>query len=135
MALTSERPEAIERQGRKRYLPMSAGKKIYAGAGVVLNGGYLEPASTATGLVSAGRAEQTVDNTDGSDGDASCRVLSGIFPFKNSASTDAIGRADIGNDAYWVDDQTVAKTSGSSSRSVAGKIFDVDDDGVWVEVG
>jgi hypothetical protein len=32
-----------------------------------------------------------------------------------------------------VDDQTVAKTNGSSSRSVAGIIRDVDADGVWVE--
>jgi hypothetical protein len=33
-----------------------------------------------------------------------------------------------------VDDQTVAKTNGSSTRSVAGIVRQVDSDGVWVEI-
>ena len=37
--------------------------------------------------------------------------------------------------AYIVDDQTVAKTNGSSTRSAAGTIVDVDAQGVWVRVG
>jgi hypothetical protein len=32
-----------------------------------------------------------------------------------------------------VDDQTVAKTDGSTTRSVAGIVRGVDTDGVWVE--
>ena len=53
--------------------------------------------------------------------------------FANSASADLISLADIGADCYIVDDQTVAKTSGTNTRSVAGKVFDVDADGVWVD--
>ena len=53
----------------------------------------------------------------------------GTFAFANSASGDLIARADIGNDCYIVDDQTVAKTNGSSTRSIAGKVYDVDADG------
>ena len=36
---------------------------------------------------------------------------------------------------YIVDDQTVAKTDGSSARSKAGTIVNVDDQGVWVRIG
>ena len=48
-------------------------------------------------------------------------------------SADAITLADVGSDCYIVDDQTVAKTNGTNTRSVAGKVFDVDADGVWVD--
>ena len=50
-------------------------------------------------------------------------------------AADAIVRADVGADCYIVDDQTVAKTNGSNTRSVAGKIIAVDADGVWVKIG
>ena len=61
-------------------------------------------------------------------------IEKGIYRFANSTATDAITTADIGNDCYMVDDQTVAKTNGSSTRSVAGKVFDVDSQGVWVDL-
>jgi hypothetical protein len=32
-----------------------------------------------------------------------------------------------------VDDQTLAATDGAGTRSEAGDIYDVDDDGVWIE--
>ena len=55
------------------------------------------------------------------------------LPSANSAAADQITAADIGNDCYGVDDQTVAKTNGANTRSVAGKIYDVDAQGVWVK--
>lgn len=134
-ALTKERPETHERDGLERVVPVAANTVIYAGAGVVLDNGYAAPASEDTGLVTLGRAEETVDNTGGAAGAKSVRVRRGCFRFGNSADSDEITTADIGSDCYWVDDQTVAKTDGSGSRSVAGSIFDVDDDGVWVIVG
>ena len=42
-------------------------------------------------------------------------------------------QADLGKSCYIVDDQTVAKTSGGATRSLAGKVVGVDVDGVWVE--
>jgi len=116
-----------------RQLPVKGGVKIYAGGMVVLDGGYAKPAAEATGLVCIGRAEEYVDNSDGSDGDVFVNVRRGIFRYNNSSSSDEITRADIGSDCYLVDDETVAKTYGSGTRSVAGKVFDVDDEGVWVE--
>ena len=63
------------------------------------------------------------------------QVKRGTFKYGNSSAGDLIAQADVGADCYIVDDQTVAKTNGSSTRSVAGKIIAVDADGVWVKIG
>ncbi|SFM68170.1 hypothetical protein [Thermodesulforhabdus norvegica] len=135
MALTADRdtPQVVPSYSFLREFPVAAGKTIYAGGLVVLKNGYAEPGSTATGLVAVGRAEEYVDNSGGQNGDVTVRVRRGIFRYGNSADTDAITRTDIGSQCYVVDDETVAKTDGTGTRSVAGKVFDVDDEGVWVE--
>lgn len=133
-ALTEER-QTDERNPALREPPVAAGATIYAGAGVVLNAGNAEPASTATGRVTIGRAEETVDNSGGAAGDKTVKVKRGCFRYANSAGADEIALDDVESDCYWVDDQTVALTNGGATRSVAGKIFDVDSDGVWVELG
>lgn len=115
---------------------VAAAKVIYEGALVCLNSsGDLTPGATATGLIAVGRAEETVDNSDGSAGDLTCRVRTGVFRWANSTSTDEITDAQIGDTCYVVDDQTVAKTSDSSARSPAGIVVDVDAQGVWVRSG
>lgn len=54
--------------------------------------------------------------------------------YANSASTDAITVTELLKDVYLADDQTVAKTSASSTRSVAGRVWKVDSvKGVLVE--
>lgn len=109
--------------------------KVNMGAIACLNAsGLLVPGATATGLKAVGRARATYDNTGGSAQAFKCAVESGIFHYFNSAAADLIAVADIGADAYIVDDQTVAKTDGTGTRSVAGKIIDVDTTGVWVEI-
>jgi hypothetical protein len=114
-------------------LPVAASVKIYAGALVALDSnGNAKPGETATGLLGIGRAEAQADNSSGSAGDINVEVRKGVFRFENSAGGDEITLADIGADCYIVDDSTVAKTDGTSTRSVAGKVFDVDSDGVWV---
>ena len=70
-----------------------------------------------------------------SSGALSLRVERGVFYFKNSASADQIGQTELHSVCYAVDDQTVAKTNGSSTRSRAGIVRDFDANGVWVEVG
>ena len=80
-----------------------------------------------------GVSEAQVDNSLGGAGAANIPVRKGTFRFANSASADLIAQADIGSVCYAVDDQTVAKTSNSGARPVAGTIFDVDTDGVWVK--
>ncbi len=132
-ATTTERLP-IRRAADQLSFPAAAGVKILAGTIVVGNAsGNAEPGTTATGKVGLGIAEQTVDNTSGSAGDLQVPIRRGCFRFANSGSTDAITNADYGSTCYVVDNQTVAKTNGSATRSPAGVVRGVDAAGVWVE--
>ncbi|MFN8682784.1 hypothetical protein ACDP63_16820 [Paracoccus sp. P2] len=133
-ALTKDR-QTPERSGKEFSFPVKASTQIFAGSIVVLAAGLAEPGKAATGLIAVGRAEAHADNRNGGNGDIDVPVRAGVFRFDNSASADLITRADIGADAWIVDDQTVAKTDGSAARSKAGRIVDVDDLGVWVQLG
>lgn len=133
MALTADR-DTPERAGVDFSFPVAAATKIYAGALVALNAaGDAVPGATATTLTAVGRADEQVDNT-GAAGAKTVAVRKGVFRFDNSAAGDAITKAEIGDSAYIVDDETVAGTDGTGTRSVAGTIVDVDADGVWVEI-
>lgn len=114
--------------------PQSGSTTIHKGALCVLNAGYLEPGTTATGLIAVGVAPDSSVNA-GADGAVKATVEAGVFPFKNSASGDLIAQDDVGADCYIVDDETVALTSGTNTRSRAGKIMAVDANWVWVLVG
>lgn len=114
--------------------PVKGSTTIYQGSLVALNAGYAAPMAIATGRIAVGRAKRTVINA-GADGAATIEVEPGVFPWGNSASADLIAQADVGAACYGIDDQTVAKTSNSSTRSVAGIIVAVDADGVWVQTG
>lgn len=132
-ALTADR-NTLTKEGRERGLPVASGKVIRAGSLVVLSAaGYAEPGVTATTVIAVGRAEGFVDNSAGGDGAQTVRVRRGIFAWDNSAAGDAISRANIGATVYVVDDHTVALTNGTNTRSAAGRVYDVDADGVWVE--
>ncbi|MHB8808960.1 MAG: hypothetical protein ACYC9M_02965 [Desulfobulbaceae bacterium] len=135
MALTADR-DTPKREGQKLGVPMAAGAKGYAGGIACLNAaGYAVPASTATTLKAVGRFNEQVDNATGQNGDLTAEVERGVFRFKNSAAADEITVAEVGTVAYLVDDETVAKTSGTNTRSRAGFIVDVDSLGVWVLLG
>lgn len=115
--------------------PVKAAVKCIQGGIAVLNAGYLAPATAALNLVAVGRFKDTVDNSAGANGDLNAEAERGTFKFGNSAAGDAIAQADVGKDCYLVDDQTVAKTDGTGTRSRAGKIVAVDAGGVWVQIG
>lgn len=133
-ALTEPR-NTPEKAGLYFHDPVAAATTLLAGSLACLDAdGNLVPGAVATTLKARGRAEETVVNA-GAAGAVNCQVKAGVFRFGNSADADAIGRADIGADCYVVDDQTVAKTSGTNARSVAGTVMDVDAVGVWVRIG
>jgi hypothetical protein len=131
-ALAKER-NTKERFGEIEDHPVKAATKIWAGSLVVIDAGYAAPGRTATGLLVAGRAEETVDNSTGAAGDLKVRVKRGKFLWGNSAAGDLIAQANVGAVVYIVDDQTVALTSATSTRSAAGKVVAIDAAGVWVE--
>jgi hypothetical protein len=114
--------------------PVAGGAKIFGGAMVVINAtGFAAPGSTSLTVTYVGRAEDNVDNTAGADGAKTVSVRrKKVFKWANFA-TDPVAQADVGKQVYIVDDFTVAKTNGTGTRSVAGKLMGVDLDGVWVE--
>jgi hypothetical protein len=116
--------------------PIAANVKIWQGSQVMLDAGYLKPAATATGKLVVGMAEATVDNTGGgAAGAKKVPVRPGVSRWGNSAAADLIAQAQVGLLCWAVDDQTVAKTDGGATRSVAGTIAAVDSGGVWVQQG
>ena len=132
-ALTEER-NTPARTGDTLALAVAAAVICFAGALAARDGsGNATPGDTATTLRGLGRFKKTYNNAAGLAGDVIAEIEKGIFRFANSAAADEISAADIGNDCYIVDDQTVAGTNGGSTRSVAGKVFDVDSQGVWVD--
>lgn len=133
MALTKDRNTEMK-DGELVAVPVAADAVIYAGALVVANAtGYAAPGSTATTLTYLGRAEEAVDNTGGADGAVTVQVRRGkAFKWANSGS-DAVTQAELGKTCYIEDDETVAKTDGTGTRSAAGTVVAVDSDGVWVE--
>jgi hypothetical protein len=135
-ALTTEKRSTRRGQelGDSQYpLGVKAATTIYMGAGVVNDGGVMAPARTATGLITMGIARETYDNAGGAANKIVGEARGGTYLFNNSAGGDAIAVGDIGADAYWVDDQTVAKVA--TGRSRAGNIVDVVAEGVFVRVG
>lgn len=114
---------------------VAASTTIYQGSIVCKNAsGYLVPGSTATTQVAMGVAQETVVNS-GSAGAVKVKLRSCVAKFANSSAGDLIGIADVGSNCYIVDDQTVAKTDGTGTRSVAGKVFEIAADGVFVKLG
>lgn len=133
MALTKDR-DTKRRDGVQFSHPVAASAVIYAGALVALDAaGNAVPGATATTLKAVGVAQAQVNNSGGAAGALRVEVRRGVYLFTNSAAADEITRAEIGGTAYIVDDATVAKTNGTSTRSIAGVIRDVDAVGVWIE--
>lgn len=131
-ALSQARP-VVQIEGRQSNPPMKGATTIHQGGLVVMDAGLAVPGRTAVGLIAAGVAQQTVVNA-GADGAKKVPIERGTFKFANLGA-DAVTAADIQKDCYIVDDQTVAKTSGSNTRSIAGKVIEVEADGVFVRVG
>lgn len=132
MALAKDRNTPF-RHVTEYVIPIAAGVTCFAGGIACLSAtGFGRPGYVATTLKTLGVFVDQVTNA-GADGAVTARVRRGTYRFKNSASTDAIALTDIGATCYVVDDETVAKTNGTNTRSAAGIIRDVDAQGVWVE--
>ena len=94
MAALAKDRNTPSREGR--IIPgvgVKAGAVIYAGALVVMDGGYAKPAVAAANAVVLGRAEDAFDNTGGSDGDGTISVLRGVFAWENVAGANAVSAA------------------------------------------
>lgn len=116
-------------------IPLKATAKLFTGALAALDGGLGVAGAVASGLMPVGRVKApagVVDNTSGADSALTAEVEQGVFPWDNSASTEALTTADRGKPCFIVDDHTVSKTSNGGTRSVAGIVVDVDASFVYV---
>ena len=122
-------------EGVKRSLPVAAAIKLFAGTMVVADASNFANKISANNLRVVGVTPVDVDNSTGAAGAVTAELDVGVYgPFANSAASDLIERKDIGGNAWMVDDQTVAKTSGSSTRALADLIHSVDADGVYIRI-
>ncbi len=137
MAALATNRNTVKKDASLYALGVGAGQKIFQGALVCRNAtGKAVKGATATTLKALGRALSFADNTSGADDAMTVQYESGCFKWANSAAGDLITTADIGNDCFIVDDQTVAKTNGGATRSRAGIVDSIDaDGGVWVLTG
>lgn len=122
------------RNGHEYSFPVKAGEVIPAGVIVALKGSVALNGAADVDQVIVGMSTDPADNSAGGDGDIRVNITrQGLRRFGNSASTDAITLMQIGTPCYVVDNQTVAKTSSTGTRPVAGTVMDVDADGVWIK--
>lgn len=110
---------------RTMALPIASATTIFAGSLVCTNAaGFAVPGSVATTLRPWGRAKNTVVNA-GAAGAMTIEIDRGAFPWNIGAAADALTIADRGNAVYIMDDNTVGKTTGGATRSLAGILLDV----------
>ena len=108
--------------------PLQAAAKVYAGSVVEIDAtGNLAPATKAANKVYYGVAITGADNTGGAAGAQKIDVRIGATVHLAITGTAVRGKA-----AYLADDQTVTDVAAGASK--AGRIVDVDDDGVWVDM-
>lgn len=118
--------------GRWIILPVKAGVKIFDGALVAINSdGFAISGTAASDLIAAGRAEEFVDNSNGTDGEVVIKVSRGVFKYNNS-TTAPLTNKDVLKPCYIEDDATVSATN--TETSVAGKVLGFDGNEVIVEI-
>lgn len=134
MAATASRNTQTRQLRTQLAIPMKAGAKVYEGCLVAVDAtGYLINGATATSLIVMGVADKDYDNTSGSSGDVVANVLCCQAYMGNSGS-DAVTQAQVGSTIYMVDNDTVSKTSATSTESAAGICTGLDAGGVWVSL-
>ena len=124
-ALTSDR-DTVRRNGDEFEFEVAS--TVYAGSMVCLNAdGKLVPASVTAGLSPVVGVAQRLGRTG-----EKVPVRRGVFAFA-AVSDDAPALAQVGGVCYAADDCTVKKTA-VSNAPVAGTVFDVTEEGVWVKI-
>jgi hypothetical protein len=140
-ALTKERPGRVEAISRCK-VELGAAVKAWKGGAAVLDAkaasatkGYYVPATAIASQIARGRFAATVDNTAGANGAKKVEIdlhqqITVIYWDNSSGSPCAL--ADRGSTVYFEDDHTV--TPDSTTKSAAGRLFDIIDGFAVVEV-
>jgi hypothetical protein len=132
-ALSQDRNTPM-RLGEIKEDPVAAATRIFTGALIMRNAaGFLTCGATAPCCIGVGRADEGADNTAGAAGAITAPFRTGVFRFANMGG-DAVLQAGVGKLCYIVDDQTVAATGATNTRSPAGIVDGIDAGGVWVRL-
>lgn len=121
-------------EGVEITLPVYQATTIYAGALVAVNAsGYAIPASDTSGLFFMGVAREYVDNSSGSSGDKTVTVRRrGLFKMTLGHS---ISVANIGDNVFVVDDQTVDVAANVTNAIFCGNITGyISSASAWIDI-
>jgi hypothetical protein len=132
-ALTTNR-YTRHRDGLVTAHPVADSEHIFKGSLVCANtDGYAAAGKDSAGFKFLGVALEEADNSAGSDGDVTVKVLAhGVFSFAKSGT---VVQADLGKSVYVVDDQTVALAATTTNDIACGKIEALDGaSALWVRV-
>jgi hypothetical protein len=127
--------------------PLAANAKVFKGGLAICyvagpNRGFYAQGVASADAVVVGRFAESVDNTGGANGAATADIHyfheRHLFLCVNDAAT-AVVVGDRESPCFLLDDQTVtgaATLTGAtpSARTVAGTVYDVTSEGVWVEM-
>lgn len=116
-------------------LPVAAGVKLWKGRLLAVNAaGFGVVAEDEPGLIVLGKIRDTVDNTDGMDGDKIVSYETGSFLYENSTSH-PVTQAHFGKPVFIEDDITVSSSPGAgncfagffsgytNTQSMSGKVW------------
>ena len=123
MTALSTSYDARRKDGALVLYPLGAGVHVRKGGllAAAAATGLVQPASDSAGLVFIGVAYEESDNTGGTAGEKSVRVLkTGVFSY---AKTGAV-QADTGKTAFVVDDATVS-TAATTDSLACGTVVGV----------
>lgn len=134
---------SILKNGRDRQTPrrelglisvkVAANSIVRAGFIAVANAtGFAEEGKTATGLTYLGIFDETIDNTGGADGEVTAQVRTHQAFLVANDPADPVVQASIGKKCFITDAETVAETSATNTKSEAGVVLEIDNNGVWI---
>ena len=127
------------RDGELMSIPLLAAAVILQGTFAVVDGTGHGIASDDVGgadQICLGIWDQSAENT-GANGDLLGLVRRNKQFLVRNSTADPVTQADFGIQVYVEDNQTIAKTDGAGTRSLAGRFMGFDtqfDDCVWVEI-
>lgn len=122
------------REGGELSCPVDDADVIYAGAFVSVNAdGYLVDGADESGQIFMGVSLEQKDNSEGSDGDLTCQIRRrGVV---KALFDTAISQANVGDNAYLVDDQTVDVVGNVTYAIFCGIIAEyIDTTHAWIDI-
>lgn len=134
MTVLAEDKQIEYREGVELEFEMAASEKVFGGALACVNAnGYCLECSDTADLIFQGWATEQVDNSDGSDGDLTI-VLRRRGLVKVILDT-AITIANVGDNVFLVDDQTVDLTANVTHNIFCGIIAGyIDTTHAWIDI-